>query len=311
MVSDISTICVIAGLDEVRTNQERFEKDGIDVFFSIVPNDTDGLSSILQYAFIEKPEMTFGIIIDFRDIGDVVKNSVAWTDMFCSLLLHPEYRKINGEIMVGFLNRETNADARIFINELEGAIRSQGFLNLQMINIANTHKSFNTLNGLLFIDERMLESDTGFYDYYITKLVSSEVPLSLLIDYEQPVLKMLTRRRQEAEKQLFEKEKHLIEIIKLHHTKSALIAKVVHEKLQTEEALRSKTEYLDFLLKKSTISDADGLQFNEVILIKRFYNNEYEILPLWYKRFGHVLKALSGKRTFRSLFNKNAKKYKD
>src|SRR5258708_8290749 len=44
--------------------------------------------------------------------------------------------------------------------------------------------------------------------------------------------------------------------------------------------------------------------------IAEFYNNEYEILPLWYKRFGHILKVLSGKRSFRSLFNDNVKKYK-
>jgi len=40
-----------------------------------------------------------------------------------------------------------------------------------------------------------------------------------------------------------------------------------------------------------------------------FYKNEYEILPMWYKRFGHVLKVMTGKRTFKSLFDDNVKKY--
>jgi hypothetical protein len=44
--------------------------------------------------------------------------------------------------------------------------------------------------------------------------------------------------------------------------------------------------------------------------IQEFYNREYEILPLWYKRFGQVLKVLTGKRTFSSLFRDNVKKYK-
>ncbi len=43
--------------------------------------------------------------------------------------------------------------------------------------------------------------------------------------------------------------------------------------------------------------------------IQDFYTREYEILPLWYKRFGQVLKVLGGKRTFRSLFRDNTKKY--
>lgn len=42
-----------------------------------------------------------------------------------------------------------------------------------------------------------------------------------------------------------------------------------------------------------------------------FYYYEYEILPLWYKRLGHILKVISGKRNFKSLFNEKVKKYKD
>ena len=35
-----------------------------------------------------------------------------------------------------------------------------------------------------------------------------------------------------------------------------------------------------------------------------WYHKEYEALPLWYKRFGHIVKVFTGKRTFKSLFNK-------
>ena len=44
--------------------------------------------------------------------------------------------------------------------------------------------------------------------------------------------------------------------------------------------------------------------------IQDYYTREYEILPLWYKRFGHILKVFTGKRTFRSLFRDDVKKYK-
>ena len=33
-----------------------------------------------------------------------------------------------------------------------------------------------------------------------------------------------------------------------------------------------------------------------------WYKKEYEVLPLWYKRFGHIIKVAKGKRTFKSLF---------
>lgn len=42
-----------------------------------------------------------------------------------------------------------------------------------------------------------------------------------------------------------------------------------------------------------------------------FYHKEYEILPLWYKRFGHLIKVFMGKRSFRSLYDDKVKKYND
>jgi len=42
-----------------------------------------------------------------------------------------------------------------------------------------------------------------------------------------------------------------------------------------------------------------------------FYHYEYEILPTWYKRLGHIIKVITGKRTFRSLFSDKVKKYKN
>jgi len=50
---------------------------------------------------------------------------------------------------------------------------------------------------------------------------------------------------------------------------------------------------------------------HEAKIIQHYYDKEYEILPLWYKQLGHIIKVIMGKRSFRSLFNDNVKKYKD
>lgn len=68
--------------------------------------------------------------------------------------------------------------------------------------------------------------------------------------------------------------------------------------------LREERQILQELLELSNKHD-------EVNYILRFYRNEYEVLPLWYKRIGHIVKVLLGKRSFRSLFDKSVKKYKD
>ena len=42
-----------------------------------------------------------------------------------------------------------------------------------------------------------------------------------------------------------------------------------------------------------------------------WYYHEYEVLPTWYKQFGHIIKVIIGKRSFISLFRDDVKKNKD
>ena len=63
--------------------------------------------------------------------------------------------------------------------------------------------------------------------------------------------------------------------------------------------------YSSFILLSKKVGE------NQYYDILNWYHNEYEILPLWYKQFGHIIKIIIGKRSFRSLFSDNVKKYKD
>lgn len=67
---------------------------------------------------------------------------------------------------------------------------------------------------------------------------------------------------------------------------------------------RSKL-YLSFIPLSKQVNETEYYD------MRNWYRHEYEILPLWYKRFGHILKVIMGKRTFHSLFKNNVKKYKD
>jgi len=68
----------------------------------------------------------------------------------------------------------------------------------------------------------------------------------------------------------------------------------------TEAELENHKQYLEVL--RSTHPTKE---------LQDYYTHEYEILPLWFKRLGHLVKVLTGKRTFRSLFRDDVKKYKD
>ncbi len=65
------------------------------------------------------------------------------------------------------------------------------------------------------------------------------------------------------------------------------------------------------MLYQNFLSLSKEVQEKEYYDIIDWYNHEYEILPLWYKQLGHIIKVIMGKRSFRSLFSDNVKKYKD
>lgn len=64
------------------------------------------------------------------------------------------------------------------------------------------------------------------------------------------------------------------------------------------------------LTQEENVSNYLRFQKNDMVRILDFYKYEYEILPSWYKRIGHIIKVCMGRRTFLSLFRDDVKKYK-
>lgn len=87
---------------------------------------------------------------------------------------------------------------------------------------------------------------------------------------------------------------------------------------QEYRALKERSEASESLLRAAsqeiaTLSAHMGILRSDspATGLQNYYDNEYEILPTWYKKFGHILKVMKGKRTLRSLFSDKEKKYKD
>lgn len=84
-----------------------------------------------------------------------------------------------------------------------------------------------------------------------------------------------------------------------------------------EHLIRSGTQIQDLKLKldvsqmeNENVSNYLKFQKDDMIRILDFYKYEYEILPRWYKQLGHIIKVITGKRTFLSLFRDDVKKYR-
>jgi hypothetical protein len=97
--------------------------------------------------------------------------------------------------------------------------------------------------------------------------------------------------------------------MELHNTEHYKFANLVYNKQKLIEKYRKELD-----MKVSTEKNTQlylSMQKKQTADNVEWYHHEYEILPTWYKRLGHIIKVLMGRRTFRSLFNDKAKKYKD
>lgn len=77
------------------------------------------------------------------------------------------------------------------------------------------------------------------------------------------------------------------------------VGEVLNENKILIERLENARQTIDIIQTKYK-GDYDKLFY--------WYQKEYEVLPLWYKKIGHILKAIMGKRTFKSLLNDDEKK---
>jgi hypothetical protein len=78
-----------------------------------------------------------------------------------------------------------------------------------------------------------------------------------------------------------------------------LTQQIIHP--ESSSGLSHSMDDPDFIMQLQAHIVAERDRANETL---NWYKNEYEVLPMWYKRCGQVIKVLIGKRTFKSLFNK-------
>jgi hypothetical protein len=92
-----------------------------------------------------------------------------------------------------------------------------------------------------------------------------------------------------AEKSIAKSHPHLHKLFRLHQALSRQNEKLSNENKRLEIDVINQKQYLAVLRNEK-----------EMEKIIHFYHSQYEVLPLWYKRFGHMIKLLTGKRKVRS-----------
>lgn len=186
---------------------------------------------------------------------------------------------------------ESNPSISDFLSFLHQKCTEQGLKEMEILNFRHSGPALVSLITSKGTDLNLLT------DLWQKKYISSEEPseIHLLIPaqgHQQAILDDLT---------ISEK--------KLKTTEAYSITSFLYARQREIEEYRHQL-YLKTVSEKNTQLYL-SLQKEERANGLKWYYNEYEILPGWYKKFGHILKVMMGKRTLKSLFSDKVKKYKD
>jgi hypothetical protein len=153
--------------------------------------------------------------------------------------------------------------------------------------LPDTNSLFNSSDALIVYYKSIFNTDRFYNKDIFFQTKSAEVLRSVFLSLQQ------------AEADFKEKSPGLFSFATTTLLLEKELSSLKRKNLLIETEMNNQKQYADIL--------RTGHSTRE---LQDYYNNEYEILPKWYKRFGHLLKVVTGKRSFRSLFRNDVKKYK-
>jgi hypothetical protein len=295
-------------LSEVRTVMRDLP---VKMVFEVTAGDDKELEHILNATFLPPANsFEFWTVLNLHlfDKGIIEP----WLNNFTGLLCHLKYSSFANKKVIGYHTTTPNAEK--IIAKIQAYLDTQGFNNIIYFPIHDEIATDELI--MLKVTPGAIDNDS-FYATVMAKIKQTAYPLQLFFDVIAPGkavenINLFTGKLTNLLNQsVLDKEL----LLKIYQLRKALDEQENKNKT-LQSTLNTNNTYVEFL--KSIIyggeDDLNGAagsyKYSEMIKIKRFYHYEYEILPLWYKRLGHIIKVLTGKRTFKSLFNDNVKKYK-
>jgi hypothetical protein len=252
-------------------------------------------------------------------------------------LFLPNYIRLNGKY-VFFMERkkEENKTLELIKNEFQTELKKQGIneIVIEMIQTKPTFESTPDKRSISLVHHGLNDYlNNGIDDGHLDTLIKEFVfPPCFNKKWIVPVESYANFKKKNKLIEKFENRvrndypfcSHLIKMYQ-HASRdiSALQSenKILKFKLENsayslqlirQEYFNHSDEYLKWKNSVQQLADTDSLlselknevarEHNRAEDILAWYQKEYELLPTWYKRFGHVIKFFTGKRSFKSLF---------
>ncbi|HTE32484.1 MAG TPA: hypothetical protein VK666_19020, partial [Chryseolinea sp.] len=120
--------------------------------FLIDPNDADGFRAVVKYVFLDNPSGLFAITIDASNEESLLLPSTGWDDIFCSILAHPSYVRINEQPVVSVKGKgNAGAFGQRLIDHMEGQAMRQGYSDLLFAFVPSVIEEFDATNGFVYM----------------------------------------------------------------------------------------------------------------------------------------------------------------
>lgn len=259
------------------------------VYFSFLVNPSVKENLDQLYNFTEKIKLFQSVLtLDIHEMPTA--ESIKFVTSFLFL---PCYLRIEQKPVINL----TGTSQELLIktsSALIAYLSSQGFNNVIINRVTtfdqseeNSFRLFTSSVELLQYYKQVLQGDQCYNNFVFFSANSTEIIAETISAIHQteaefkesfPKLYMLINNNRRLEKEVNDLK------IKVSYTTTELN----HQK-----------EYNDILRSEHSTKE-----------LQKYYDQEYEVLPKWYKRIGHIVKVITGKRTLRSLFRDDVKKYK-
>jgi hypothetical protein len=212
-----------------------------------------------------------------------------------SFLFIPSYLSIGNSRVINL-----SGDSPELLTEAAAAI--SGFLSTQgmsevIINTILPYGKSSCHNGNCLFDTQ--EELTGYY----TRILQTDPGCHHKLffrGYSAETFRAVLSSLQGAEMEFTMRFPGLYSLCRTNGLLEKELYTLRRKQASLEKELDHQLQYVDMLR-----SDHQAKELQD------YYTHEYEVLPLWYRRFGQILKVITGKRTFKSLFRHDVKKYKD
>jgi hypothetical protein len=268
---------------EVNTLAE-FDNLELGSFYSSEIDATDRCFFSFYFNLTEVPEL--------KD-GEVIRK---FKNRLLLFFFHIRFKRINRRPVLFF--KSDKEEIRLLISELEQFSVQNGFDGLECMFPEDSTIGSDAGNKHCHVFEKKESLEASYYQLLKTEFYTASVytiknvPERLLPQTNSIIASCETKLNEELPLQFM--------FMKNMSTLSRELADLRSELKHSQEELKNHQSYLEILKSQ-----------DEALKINDFYHSEYEVLPLWYKRVGHIIKVITGKRSFRSLFDNNVKKYKN